>query len=45
MPSPRRAVECGNDHLRRNHAAGTRNDRLAVRYEETVLVAAVNEWL
>jgi hypothetical protein len=26
-------------------AVATRYDKLAVRYEETVLVAAINEWL
>jgi hypothetical protein len=31
--------------LKRHRAVATRHDRLAVRYEATVLVAAINEWL
>jgi hypothetical protein len=29
----------------RHRAVATRYDKLAVRYEATVLVAAINEWL
>jgi transposase len=41
LSSPTRGIA----RLKRNRAVATRYDKLAVRYEATVLIATINEWL